>query len=512
MKRSQLACVTLGALALSAVLHADSPLTSTDLASAYAEIPAVKEALAGRRMTPGILRVLTADGPNDRKAAVVNALGWQSPGNALAFLNGLAAARGVVPDDITLAQLTAADRFVLGYMLALETYASPDALRPGTRDVWGATPMQLLDQAATALPRDFTVHLVRALVEAQHAMETSRCSVYMATARVFEKFPERRRNLRLRAIGSVQAYMDLYKRHCTAAPAAAPRPGRPAALNPEHDQIYALARLGDTIVAGTQAGLVIWHPDQRAPVSSRDEEICAALQVWRDAVWAGCQGRVVRWDGTGWKSYLHEADASNESFAPIAGVAGELLVHRLRDVWRYDAARDTFVAAQLALGEIPRRAIVRRNGDLWHIDFMKAVVGPKRTYAVRSEAYAGSDPHTIVEDAAGRLWVMDFDSGAFRLDESTGAFGREAAVGNNVIDVAVDTARARTWFLHYTDGPILHEKDNLRETVNLRHLEYMRDLLLDGQTGDVWVAGWQGLVRLREQGGRWAPTTWRVPR
>lgn len=511
MKRAQLACVTLAALALSAVLHADSPLTSTDLASAYAEIPAVKEALAGRRMTPGILRVLIADGPTDRKAAVVNALGWQSPGNALAFLNGLAAARGVAPDDITLAQLTAADRFVLGYMLALETYASPDALRPGTRDVWGATPMQLLDQAATALPRDFTVHLVRALVEAQHAMETSRCSVYMATARVFEKFPERRRNLRLRAIGSVQAYMDLYKRHCTAAPAAAPRPGRPAALNPEHDQIYALARLGDTIVAGTQAGLVIWHPDQRAPVSSRDEDLCASLRVWRNAVWAGCSARVVRWDGSSWKAYFQDP-GRQETFAIVAGAGDELIARYGRDVWRYDAARDTFVAARMDLGKIPHDVIVRRNGEIWHIDFSEKVIGPNRAYAVKSDEYAGSDPRNLVEDAAGRLWVMDFDSGAFRLDESTGSFEREAAVGNNVIDVAVDTARARTWFLHYTDGPILHEKDNRRETVNLRRLEYMRDLLLDEQTGDVWVAGWQGLVRLREQGGRWAPTTWRVPR
>lgn len=507
MKRSRLVCGTIAALALSAVLHADSPLTSTDLAAAYGELPAVQEALARHRMTPAVLRFLISSAPNDRKAAVVNALGWQSPGNALAFLNGLAAARGVAPEDITLARLTAADRFVLGYLLALETYADPSALRPGALDVWGATPMQLLDQAATSLPRDFTVHLVRGLVEAQHAMGTSKCSVYLATARVLEKFPVARRNLRRRAIRSVESYAALYKPACETAPA------RPAGrLNPEHDQIYTLVRLGDTIVAGTQAGVVVWHPERPRPVASRDEEICAALQVWRDAVWAGCQGRVVRWDGTGWKSYLHDAGASNESFAPIAGVAGELLVHRGRDVWRYDAARDAFVAAQLALGEIPRGAIVRRNGDLWHIDFMKAVVGPTRTYAVGSEAYAGSDPHTIVEDAAGQLWVTDIDSGAFRLNETTGAFEHDATVASSVTAVAMDPARGRAWWLHYTQGPVLKESGTIRRTVNLEHLEYMRDLLLDEATGDVWVAGWHGLVRLREQGGRWAATTWRVPR
>lgn len=507
MQRRHCVLTALVTIAATVALVADSPLTSTDLASAYDELPAVNEALLAKRMTPAVMRFLAGAAPNDQKAAVVNALGWQSPGNALAFLQGLAFARGVAPDDIKLAQMRAPDRFVFGYLLALETYAAPSALRPGALDVWGATPMQLLDQAATALPGDFAVHYVRGLVEAQHAMQTSNCSVYLATARVLEKFPVERRNLRQRAIGSVEAYMALYKPACETAPA------RPAGrLNPEHDQIYALVRLGETIVAGTQAGVVVWHPDQPRPVASRDEEICGALQVWRNAVWAGCQGRVVRWDGTGWKSYLHDAGASDESFAPIAGVAGELLVHRLREVWRYDAARDTFVAATLALGEIPRSAVVRRNGDLWHVDFLTAIVGPTRKYAVKSEAYPGRDPRTIVEDATGRLWVTDFDSGGFVLNETTGAFERDSTLDSEAADVAVDPARKRIWWLHYSDGPVLKESGRIRDTVNLEHLEYMHDLLLDEQNGDLWVAGWAGLVRLREENGRWKPQTWRVPR
>ena len=40
----------------------------------------------------------------------------------------------------------------------------------------------------------------------------------------------------------------------------------------------------------------------------------------------------------------------------------------------------------------------------------------------------------------------------------------------------------------------------------------MRDLIVDERTGDVWIAGWTGLVRLREDGGRWKTDTWRAAR
>ena len=219
MTRRRFGFAAIAMLAATAVLRADSPLTSTNLASAYDDLPAVREALAGKRITPAVMTFLAGAAPNDQKAAVVNALGWQSTGNALAFLNGLAAARRVSPADLTIERLTPSDLFVYGYLLALETYTSPDSLRPGELDLWGATPTRVLYHATRALPDDFAVHLVSALVEAQHLMlADSKCAMYRATARVFEKFPPHRRNLRLTAIGSVQSYMDLYKGYCAAAP------------------------------------------------------------------------------------------------------------------------------------------------------------------------------------------------------------------------------------------------------------------------------------------------------
>jgi sulfur relay (sulfurtransferase) DsrF/TusC family protein len=53
------------------------------------------------------------------------------------------------------------------------------------------------------------------------------------------------------------------------------------------------------------------------------------------------------------------------------------------------------------------------------------------------------------------------------------------------------------WLLHYTQGLVLLKPGQDPERVDLPELENMRDLLLDPATGDVWVAGWTQLVRLR---------------
>jgi hypothetical protein len=507
-RRSSLALIAI--VLASAVVRADSPLTSTDLASAYADLPAVKEARATRRVAGEVLRVLLGTEPNDRKAAVVNALGWQTPGNAAAFLRGLAAARGVAVEEVKVAQLTASDRFVLGYLRALETSDAPAALRPGALDVWGATPLQLLDQASHALPEDFTVQYVRALVDAQRAMAESWCSAYLATERVIEKFPQRKRNMRPAAVAAAQSYMEAYKSDCATAPKKVPSANKPSPLTAEHNQIYSLARLGDTIVAGTQAGIVVWHPDQSQPVASRNEQICSSVLAWHDAAWAGCYGTVVRWDGAAWKGYLQDPARTESAFAPLLGPAGELLVRNGVDVWRYDSARDAFAPFRLNLGADPYAVLFRRNGELWRVEFMKAIVGPNRTYAINSAEYPGSDPRGLMEDSSGRLWVTDFKGGVFRLDDVGGRFEHEAGLEDHGSAVAIDAARGRTWLLHYTIGPLLRDKANIGLPIDLRNLQFMRDLLVDERTGDVWVAGWTGLVRLHEDKGRWKAETWRA--
>ena len=363
-----------GALGLLAsVAAADSPLTSTDFASAYSELPAVKEALRTHQVEGEALALLLSTRPTDEKAAVVNAIGWQSPGSARAFLEGLASKRGVEVTDLKLAQLAAVDRFVLGYLLALETYMDPSPLQRGALDLWGATPLALLDQAAQALPEDFTIHYVRGLLEAQKAAADSTCSAYLATSRVLDRFPPRKRNLRPGAVDAIQAYMTLYKSGCDKAPIVAPPNGATSPLSPEYDQIYSLARLGDTIVAGTQAGIVVWGADQKRPLAHRDEGICAEVLVWNGAAWAGCYGRLVRWDGKAWKSYLPDPGAQ-DSYAFWINRNNQLRVYRGAEVWIYKQEEDAFAPAR-GFSEETHHVLVRRNGDLWRVVFMKAIVG-----------------------------------------------------------------------------------------------------------------------------------------
>lgn len=497
-----------GALVLLAsVAAADSPLTSTGFASAYSELKAVKEALRTHQVEGEALALLLSTRPTDEKAAVVNAIGWQSPGSARAFVEGLASKRGVEVFDLRLAQLAAADRFVLGYLRALETYMDPAPLQPGALDLWGATPLALFDQAAQALPDDFTVHIVRGLLEAQKVMADSACSAYLATSQVLDRFPPRRRNLRPGAVDAIQTYMALYKSGCDKAPIAAPAKGVSAPLSPEYDQIYSLARLEDTIVAGTQAGIVVWGDDRRRPLAHRDERICTEVLVWSGAAWAGCYGRLVRWDGKAWKSYLVDP-AAQDSYAFWINRNNQLRVYRGAEVWIYQQEQDAFAPAR-GFGEDTHHVLVRRNGELWRVVFMKAIVGPRGRYALRSPEYPGRDPRRLIEDEDGRLWVADFADGLLQLDDDAGRFLPSPGLTEKASSVAVDKVRDRTVVLHYLEGVrVLQQGDT--ETIDLRDLENMRDLLVDDRSGDVWVAGWTGLARLRESKGRWVRDDFRV--
>jgi streptogramin lyase len=492
---------------IASAARADSPLSSTDLASAYNDLAVVRDVRTSRELDADALTLLVGAAPADRKAAVVNALGWGGDGftKAIPFVKAVAVARGVGLDDLRLDHLTATDRFVLGYLLAMGEASQP--LRPvGTGvgapgDLWNATPRELLAQAASALPADFTVQYVRALVEAQDAMTSSWCGVYMATKQVLDRFPVAKRNLRPKAVAAAQSYIDLYKKECGAPPTSAAALGKRTPFPPEANQIYALARLGTSVLAATQWGAVVWDPSQKEPTASRREELCAAVVAWRDAGWFGCEARVVRFDGSTWKSYLHQPGADGEQYDLAVDPRGSLLARYGSEVHEYDPAGDTFKPSRISLGEKPSAAIVRANGEVWWIDFMRAVHGPKGSYPVGSPEYPASDPRDLVEDEEGRLWVTDFKAGVLRLQDD-GRFLREPGLEDQGSGVALDTRRGRLWLLHYTNGPVLVTGDAPPRPFDTKDLEYMRDLLVDPD-GSVWIAGWNKLLRLRDTPQGW---------
>ena len=61
----------------------------------------------------------------------------------------------------------------------------------------------------------------------------------------------------------------------------------------------------------------------------------------------------------------------------------------------------------------------------------------------------------------------------------------------------------------YTDGLIVKSGDRVH-TIDLRELEFMRDLLRD-ENGDLWVAGWNGFARVKRAAGQWSKQIFRVP-
>ena len=502
--------------------RADSPLTSISLHAGYDGVAEVQEANRTRVAEGKVLAALVGDAALDRKAAIVSALGWSTDGqdNARRFLEGLAKAREVDRKDISLRHLTPADRFVLGYLLAMDDYFEMGPLKPGAADLWGASALDLLSQAALALPDSFTVHFVRSLVQAQAEMKQSFCAVYVTTAAVLARFPEDRRDLRAAAVDSAMGYLGGYEEGCgvqAPAPTATLPSVPPAAadprrfpVNPQLDMIYSVTSFRDWIVTGTQGGVVVWNRKTGRPDNVREEFICSRLLVWKDALWAGCEYRLMRFDGEKWKTYLHEPDSA-EVYHPFTGPEGELLVAFQGNLHRYDPQRDRFGAAprSLGTGHGYDRLYRKGTGDLWRVIFLDGIEGARRRFALGSRTYPGHDPRSFYEDPKGRLWVTDFADGFFRYDDRAGHFVREPAVSTKGSAVAVDPTHDRTWLLHYTDGLYLREGFAAPRYFDLRALQYMRALHLDAD-GDLWVAGWNQLVRFREVDGEWQQDSWRI--
>lgn len=491
--------------------RADSPLTSTDLASAYVDLPIVALAKQQKVLQGKVLYFLLSDAPNDRKAAVINALGWDIDGkdNAYRFLEGLASVRGRQLHDITLADLSSSDRFVVGYLLAMDDYFNLAPLQSETSEpLWSDTPLELLSQAAAALPDDFTVHFVRAIVQGQANFSSSWCSIYLAPQQVLEQFPVQKRNMRPEAVADAMEYLSLYKDSCDEAQLN--DRDTPSKANPDLNSIYKIANFRGQIATATQGGVVIWNPQTKKTTTVREESICGDLLVWRDDLWVGCQYRLLRFDGERWTTYIHDPNPGEGSINLVQNDRGELLATHKGQLLKFDPKSDRFL-------ELPASSdsgdgydiLYRRNGERWSIDFLAAIVVGDRRFPLRSQFYPGTDPRLFYEDPNERLWVADFENGFYQFDERARRFIQLPDVPDKGSAIAVDPRHQRIYLLHYTDGLYIKEGDAPAEFVDLRSLEYMRDLYLD-DNGDLWVGGWNQLLRVRKQGESWKTESFKI--
>lgn len=486
-------------LVLSASLAlADSPLTSTDFATAYGDVPQVQRAKDGE--LAAAYEFLSGPASTDQKLAVANALGWQGD-FASGFFKHLAQRRDVKPEQLDVKDLSPSQQFVAGYLVAMADYLDLKPLKPGASGVWGKTGLFLLDRAAGSLKDDFTVQYTRSLVKAQKAMSGNWCEVFRIPNDVLKRFPAEQRNLRAGAVEAAQGYLAGYEESCADTKAAA---------RVEVDQLnqaYSLSRLGAQVVVGTQGGVVVWDPSQEKPIAKRRGFICRGL-TWKNAAWLGCEAEVVRWDGTRFSSFLPRSKkGSSEYYVPMEGPDGKLWVRLGKKTFEYDEAGHRFAPVNAPWSGDPYDAFFFEGQAYW-IDFLSALHAGPATFTPKSAQYPGSDPRAFRVDSRGTLWVEDFESGAFRLE--SGRFVKQPGLDQKSTGVAYDVERKRLWLLHYTKGLVLIGNGTDPERVDLPELENMRALLLDPASGDVWVAGWTQLVRVRADGPTWVKQRFQV--
>jgi hypothetical protein len=184
---------------------ADSPVTSTYIATFYYEYPMVSTAETARSLTDEIAAYLLD--PNnliDVKAAVINAIGWNYDGtdNATLFKGYLAKYHGTTTEQLSLQSLTGDELFCLGYFMAMDNYFVVDDA------------INVLQMAAEKNKESFTTHLVLAMVEAQKSMDYDWCKVWRVTADVLND-KTLVRDMKTGAIQSIVDYMILYKGSCS---------------------------------------------------------------------------------------------------------------------------------------------------------------------------------------------------------------------------------------------------------------------------------------------------------
>ena len=289
--------------------------------------------------------------------------------------------------------------------------------------------------------------------------------------------------------------------------------------DPLYNQIYTLARYQKWIVAGTQAGIVFWNRSTGTIDKLVKAYISSDLMVRGKYLWAGTYRRVIRFDGLKSKNYLPTQKARGGRL--IAAPGGKLVVHQKKLVqqpnhwWEYQPKRDRFVplavsgprATPKLLGGASfglfHDVVVRKNGEIWGIDFLRSLVkhrkGKTTVLPIKGSAYPGTDPRELYEDPRGFLWAIDFGSGFLRYDPKKGTFASMSPVHTKGSEMVIDAKRKRSWFLHYTQGLHLEEKRKSSKFFNLSRLQYMRALLLD-KDGSVWVGGWNALVHIERQG------------
>lgn len=186
-------------------VSADSPLTSTNFAAAYADEPMVIAASKTEGYINNyIMDYLTGDEFSiDLKMAIINEFGWKISGknNSQTFMLYLKEKRGYPDKQDFLKSGTADELLAMAYITALDNYFNVDEA------------IVLADAALKKNPQSRTFQLIAGLIKAQKAMDSDWCEVYKITDRVRQN-EELKNDIKPEAVKIIYDYMDIYADSC----------------------------------------------------------------------------------------------------------------------------------------------------------------------------------------------------------------------------------------------------------------------------------------------------------
>ena len=222
MGRTIRLAIFLALLGAPAAALADSPLTSTDFANAYGDVPQVQHARAAGLDAQTIQALRDPAVPNDVRAAIVNSLGWSISGqrNARTFLASLARAYRTTPARLRASRLTPQELFALGYLLAMDDYHQLRAIG-GSGELQKRGPAAILAEALRRTPADGAIAAILGLVQAQGAMANVGPGGFCGAWQQFSRgrqHPTAQQSLRPGAWQIIDEYMGGYRSYCGGRP------------------------------------------------------------------------------------------------------------------------------------------------------------------------------------------------------------------------------------------------------------------------------------------------------
>jgi hypothetical protein len=186
---------------------ADSPLTSTNIAQAYANEQLVQDGMACKgNITPELCLKLNEKAvPIALKIAAINAVSWvygEYAGNAEQFLSVNSGTNGFASLEELLEHGTAHQLICYAYLRALDDYD----------DVTEA--LAVAAKALERAPGSLAIAMIHGLIKAQHAFGTDWCLVYESTNQVRQQRSRYNYDFSAAAMAIIFKYMDLYEDDC----------------------------------------------------------------------------------------------------------------------------------------------------------------------------------------------------------------------------------------------------------------------------------------------------------